>query len=188
MSQLDLLKRVVNALVEEGVGYMVTGSLVSSIQGEPRSTHDIDIVVAISPQQAVRLPARFPEPDYFLDAYSVEVRVRSGSMFNLHDNRTGDKVDFWPLAPDPFYLNQFHRRVKHDFDGFGVFVSRPEDTIVSKLKWCKLGGRSGRQFRDALRVFEVQHATLDLGYIEHWTSELNVHDLWLRIKQEATPE
>jgi hypothetical protein len=43
---------------------MLTGSVVSSLQGEPRSTHDIDIVVAIKRPSAKKLvDVRFPRRD-----------------------------------------------------------------------------------------------------------------------------
>ena len=45
MSQQELLKRVVKALDDARIDYMLTGPIVSSMQGEPRSTHDIDMVV-----------------------------------------------------------------------------------------------------------------------------------------------
>jgi hypothetical protein len=48
MSQSELLARVVRVLDAAGIDYMVTGSTVSSIQGEPRSTHDIDVVIALT--------------------------------------------------------------------------------------------------------------------------------------------
>jgi tRNA/tmRNA/rRNA uracil-C5-methylase (TrmA/RlmC/RlmD family) len=38
MSQQKLLKKVVQALDQAGIPYMLTGSIVSSLQGEPRST------------------------------------------------------------------------------------------------------------------------------------------------------
>ena len=47
MSQLELLENTVKALEQANIPYMLTGSLVSSFQGNPRSTHDIDIVVSI---------------------------------------------------------------------------------------------------------------------------------------------
>jgi len=47
MPQQELLRRVVEVLQRAGVPYMVTGSLVSSLQGEPRATHDIDLIVQI---------------------------------------------------------------------------------------------------------------------------------------------
>jgi predicted nucleotidyltransferase len=45
MSQSQLLIHTVKALEATGSEYMLTGSLVSSMQGEPRATHDIDILV-----------------------------------------------------------------------------------------------------------------------------------------------
>ena len=50
MSQQELLKRVVQILTGSGIDYMVTGSVASSLQGEPRSTHDIDLVIESWPQ------------------------------------------------------------------------------------------------------------------------------------------
>jgi len=40
MPQPELLKRVLSALEENHIDY-ITGSIVSSLQGEPRATHDI---------------------------------------------------------------------------------------------------------------------------------------------------
>ena len=42
MPQQELLKLVIARLDEAGIEYMLTGSLASSLQGEPRATHDID--------------------------------------------------------------------------------------------------------------------------------------------------
>ena len=47
MSQQSLLKKVIQRLENLGIEYMITGSIVSSLQGEPRSTHDIDVVIAM---------------------------------------------------------------------------------------------------------------------------------------------
>ena len=59
MSQQELLNRVVAVLESQGVPYMVTGSIVSSLQGEPRASHDIDFVVALTPAGIPRLAASF---------------------------------------------------------------------------------------------------------------------------------
>ncbi|MDP2300129.1 MAG: hypothetical protein Q8M55_05385, partial [Actinomycetota bacterium] len=47
MSQIDLLTGAVRALESVGVRYLLSGSLASSLQGEPRATHDIDLVVEV---------------------------------------------------------------------------------------------------------------------------------------------
>ncbi len=69
MSQQELLKKVIRTLDAVQVEYMAPESIVSSLQGEPRSTHDIDLVVAI-PRRAVKdLVKAFPQPEYFLDEF-----------------------------------------------------------------------------------------------------------------------
>ena len=47
MPQQELLKKVIKALEDAKLEYMVTGSVASSLQGEPRSTHDIDLVISV---------------------------------------------------------------------------------------------------------------------------------------------
>jgi hypothetical protein len=66
MSQQELLSRVVAVLTELGIDYMMTGSYVSSMQGEPRMSHDIGLVVALSEDDAVKRFHAFPESDYYL--------------------------------------------------------------------------------------------------------------------------
>ena len=106
-------------------------------------------------------------------------------MFNLMDMQNGDKVDFWILTDEPFDESRFSRKVKEDFMGIQMQVSSPEDTILAKLKWAKLSGGSEKQFTDALRIYEVQYGKLDLGYLEHWSTLLDIESLWKRIVEEA---
>src|SRR5687768_14606058 len=98
MPQQELLKRVVETLEAAGIEYMVTGSIASSFYGDPRSTHDVDIVTAIRPEDVPALAAAFPPPDYYLDDVAASEAIASGGMFNLIDLREGDKVDFWLLT------------------------------------------------------------------------------------------
>ena len=43
---------MVEALDASATLYMLTGSLVSSMQGEPRSTHDMDFIVRLDDESA----------------------------------------------------------------------------------------------------------------------------------------
>lgn len=43
---------MVEALDASATPYMLTGSLVSSMQGEPRSTHDMDFIVRLDDESA----------------------------------------------------------------------------------------------------------------------------------------
>ena len=185
MSQQELLKKVIQALDQAEVQYMITGSITSSLQGEPRSTHDIDMVIAIQKSQTMKLVENFPSPDFYLDEDSILDAINRKSMFNLINVNTGDKVDFWILTDGPFDQSRFSRRYSEEFMGLKMQVSSSEDTILAKLRWAKLSGGSEKQFTDALRVYEVQYGRLDIDYLEHWAKELDVETLWKRLIGEA---
>ncbi len=187
MPQQQLLEKVIQVLENNQIDYMITGSTVSSLQGEPRSTHDIDIVVLIQQSSVASLIKAFPLPQYYLSEESVRDAINRKSMFNLLDTTEGDKVDFWLLTNDAFDTSRFARKYEEDAFGFKMKVSAAEDTILSKLKWAKLSGGSEKQFKDALRVYELQYSLLDKDYLETWAHELNVQNLYERIKQEANP-
>lgn len=188
MSQSELLKKVVVALDASGTPYMLTGSYASSLQGEPRLTHDIDLVVAMTPSAARLLIDAFPAPDYYLDLSAMSDAIARKGQFNLLDSVGGDKVDFWMLSDEPFDQSRFARRYVEEFEGQSLQVSRPEDTILMKLRWADLCGGSEKQFGDARSVYELQRGALDLQYIERWVELLNVADLWQRLQREAEPE
>jgi len=185
MSQQELLKQVLQVLDDAQIPYMLTGSIVSSLQGEPRSTHDIDIIVAIEQSSVNDLVASFPQPDYYLDSPAIIDAIAHKGMFNLINTITGDKVDFWILTDQPFDRSRFMRRYSEDIMGIKIMVTSPEDTILAKLNWAKLSGGSEKQFTDALRVFEVQFENLDIEYLKHWAKELDIEELLEKLHEQA---
>ena len=187
MSQQDLLRRVVETLERAGVDYMLTGSFVSSLQGEPRATHDIDVVVAMDKAAVRTLVDAFPSPEFYLNEEAAYSAIATQGMFNLIAITEGDKVDFWLLTEDPFDRSRFSRKSVEEILGISLCVPSPEDTVLAKLKWTKESGGSEKHFVDALRVREVQGATFDHAYVDEWAKRLSVEDLWQRIQREAEP-
>jgi hypothetical protein len=187
MLQPKLLKKVLFLLGESHIDYMVTGSIVSSMQGEPRTTHDIDVLVNITYPAIPPLVSTFPPPDYYISESAIEDAIRRKSMFNLIDTTDGDKIDFWILTDDPFDQSRFARKYEEKLLGLSMKISTPEDTILMKLRWTNLSGGSEKHFNDAVRVYEVQFGKLDFNYIEPWVQKLQVKELWDKLKQEAQP-
>ncbi len=185
MSQQELLERVIPVLDALGIDYMVTGSIASSLQGEPRSTHDIDLVVVLPPQSVGPLIEAFPPPDFLIQEAAIQDALRNQSMFNLLSLTDGEKVDFWILTQEPFDQSRFSRRRSFPVGNQSLKVSAPEDTILAKLRWAKLSGGSARQFQDALNVYEVQGKSLDLPYLDAWAKRLDVAELWQQIKDQG---
>lgn len=181
MSQTQLLSDTVAALLKANVDYMLTGSVASSVHGEPRYTHDIDLVIVLpaEAEQALHsLAESFPPPRYYLDPLTALELYESGQMFNLIDTDTGDKVDFWPLASTAFDQSSFARRMTLQVAGQPVFAASREDIIISKLIWARISGGSEIQLKDCVRVYEVQYPKLDHEYLHLWVRQLNLTDLW----------
>ena len=188
MSQSELLKNVVVVLEATNTPYMLTGSYASSLQGEPRLTHDIDLVVSIGPSAIRSLVQAFPSPDYYLDELAIDDAVARKGQFNLLDVTHGDKVDFWMLTDEPFDQSRFSRRYVEEFEGQQVHVSRPEDTILMKLRWAEMSGGSQKQIGDAEGIYLVQGSSLDVRYMDQWAQALNVSELWERLKHRLDAE
>lgn len=153
---------------------MLTGSLVSSIQGVPRASHDVDLVIDALPEHAQLIAGSLAAPDLYVDAHAVADAVRRRTMFNVIDPSTGDKADFWLLKDEPYDRERFSRRVHVAALGLDLVVSAPEDTILMKLRWAAQAGGSQKQTEDALGVFEFQGDGLDARYLDDWAESLGV--------------
>ena len=80
MEQAELLHRVLEVLEDQGITYLLVGSLASGVYGEPRLTQDFDIVVELRPEQAAELCASFPSPEYYVSETAAQEAVRRRSQ------------------------------------------------------------------------------------------------------------
>ena len=64
MSQFRLLEEIIKKLESSSIPYMLTGSIVSSLQGVPRSTHDIDVIISISEKDIEKIISNFSKEDF----------------------------------------------------------------------------------------------------------------------------
>ena len=68
---------------------MLVGSTVSSYYGEPRTTHDIDVVVALQPNAVKSLYAELSKLAGYVDDLAIRRALSSVGMFNYIDDGTG---------------------------------------------------------------------------------------------------
>ena len=177
MSVASVFERVRGALDAAGIPYFVTGSFVSSTHGIPRSTNDIDIMIAPTPDQLSALLAHLSDPEYYSDREDAFDALQRRSQFNVIDNVTLWKVDFIVSKDSPFDRARFARRRITEIAGVNVYAATPEDVVVAKLLWSRLG-ESERQLNDAAGVIRMQGDVLDRSYIQSWVDELELHAQW----------
>ena len=179
LSVADVLERC-------GVPYVVGGSLASSVSGEPRSTLDIDLVVAMTEADVEPFLATLGG-SFHADDHALRRAVRQRSSVNLFHRATSTKVDLFIAGGSPLDRQAMRRRVRLQVasgpDGF-LYVYTPEDILLQKLRWYRLGGEvSDRQWRDILGIVLVQEHRLDEHYLRDGAHLLDVTDLLDRALQ-----
>lgn len=164
------------------IRYHICGSVASSAHGIPRSTLDVDLVADIQGQHVEGMVQSL-NAAYYIDATMIQNAIKNESSFNLIHLETIIKIDVFVLKKDPFDQQVMKRAVDGvlSFDEaspFSVRFSSPEDIILHKLSWFRLGGQqSERQWKDILGVLRVQRDSLDFEYLKSWANYLQVNDL-----------
>lgn len=180
MSVDDFFERLIAALEQAGVPYMVTGSYASSAHGTPRATNDIDIVIAPTPDELRALLRELPDDRYYADEVDAFEALKHHSQFNVIDFATTWKADLIVRKNRDFSREEFGRRRVHTIAGARVHLATAEDILIAKLEWYKLG-ESARQLEDVVGIIRRQGASLDREYVEYWVGELGVGDVWHKV-------
>ncbi|MCE5266679.1 MAG: hypothetical protein LLG00_02180 [Planctomycetaceae bacterium] len=171
-SEREFLVDVLARLNRLGINYMLTGSMASNYWGIPRTTHDLDFVLVMKPEQVNLLVSAF-DTDFFIQPESVRSAFQPPFQFNVLDGQSALKADFWLLRADAFEQTAFGRRLQVNLFGISAWIASAEDIILHKLYWNKLNP-SDRQLGDTAGVFAVQGSLLDLNYLRHWAAILHV--------------
>ena len=184
---LAAIAPVVEALEELGVAYHFGGSVASSVHGIPRLTIDVDIVADLRLEH-VRPLVKQLEAEYYIDADAVRDAIRRRGSFNAIHLDTILKVDVFIPKTRAFDQEEL-RRTRQEVLVEGTrpfYTASPEDTILNKLEWYRMGGEvSTSQWNDILGVLKVQGTTLDMAYMQRWAKALQVTDLLERALLEA---
>ena len=190
MSSSDIivtLDPVAAALSQLNVPFYICGSVASSVLGEPRSTLDIDLVADLQESQVETFVALLGD-QFYADAAPMREAIRRRSSFNLIHQETFLKVDIFLPKQRAFDREQLRRRQMHILEENAPEypVATPEDVLLSKLEWFRLGGEvSERQWRDITGVLKVNCFDIDIEYLEHWAKELLIDDLLVRAFDES---
>ncbi len=171
MTTEQTLALFLDKLEELQVPYMIVGSWASGLHGRARATHDIDVVVRIFPPELRLLLGELGD-EFYCPASAVEA-LETGRMINVIHMETGFKVDLVPVQGRAFSREEFARRMTAGLLGRPRWFATPEDTVLAKLEWGKLGGGQ-RHFEDAVGVAQVQRSGLNWAYMRRWAQELDV--------------
>ncbi|MBI2805095.1 MAG: hypothetical protein HYX68_08955 [Planctomycetes bacterium] len=162
------------------------GSMASSIFGKPRFTEDADLTVEPFPGKEEAFGAAL-DAAYYVSLDTVKRANRESGSFNIIHTTSGFKIDVFVKKNAPFEESAFGRRRRVLLANDTIQVFSPEDIILFKLAWFRLGGQvSDRQWGDILGVLQVQRDQLDYAYLEQWAAQLGLAELLREARKTAS--
>jgi hypothetical protein len=155
------------------------------LAGAPRSTVDID-VAALEALHVDALVATLGA-DFYIDADALRRAIGTRTATNLIHHATQLKVDLFVVGGTPLDERQIARRRRVDLGGGrSLPIHPPEDILLQKLRWYRLGGEvSDRHWRDIVSIVRVQGRALDREYLRDGARVLGVTDLLTRALPEG---
>ena len=181
MLQLDLLSIFISPLEKCSFDYMVTGSVASTLYGEPRLTHDIDLVIVLHIPEIEKFRSCFPVSDFYcppIEVIRIELTRKTFSHFNLIHHNSGYKADCYPFTGNPLHLwalkNKREIRINPDLK---IKTAPPEYVIIRKLQFFREGG-SEKHLIDIRKMLSSPDLILDNGILETWIQKLELQKEW----------
>ncbi|MDQ6656574.1 MAG: hypothetical protein M3Y80_12280 [Verrucomicrobiota bacterium] len=172
-NELDIVRDVSLRLQAAGIDYMLTGSMAMNYYAQPRMTRDIDVVVALTADDAANILRTFIG-DYYVSPEAVADSIARESLFNLIHEESVIKVDCIVRKSSAYRRAEFERRTRITIGDFSTWIVSKEDLIISKLDWARQS-ESEQQLRD---VKNLALTGYDGAYMDQWTQALGLVALW----------
>jgi len=175
----DLLLPFLEPLEALGLPYMLTGSVAGILYGDPRLTHDVDIVVALRPADAPRIVQAFPGNAFYCppeEVIIIEAKRGHRGHFNLIHHETGFKADIY-VAQDELHRWALTATRRIRVGQIEANVAPPEYVILRKLEYYR-DGRSDKHLTDIRSILDVSGDLIDRRTIAERAEALGLSDTW----------
>jgi hypothetical protein len=185
MSETDLVLLYTRRLERAGFTYMITGSVAGVFYGEPRVTHDVDLVLALKQSDTARIGELFPLEEFYCPPEEIIVREvlrAQRGHFNLIHHESGFKADVYLANRDPFHRWALSERRLIEVDDDSVHVAPLEYVIVRKLEFYREGG-SEKHLRDIESMRRVSGELIREDVLQRWILAKGLEATWLSVEE-----
>lgn len=125
------MRRVVRALNRSGLKYLLTGALATSYYGRPRTTLDIDVVVAAKEKDLATLARALGFANLKVEEPRLEAAWRSKYRITTFEDRKS------PHTLDIIFTDGRLERKSGSILGLHTFYQTAESLVLAKLKMIK---------------------------------------------------
>ena len=159
------------------IKYMTTGSVGSIMYGEPRLTHDIDLVLFLTHDDIKKMNSIFLIDDFYMqpeEVMKIETARSSRGHFNIIHNDTGYKADIYLIGNDPLLIWGFKHRRKLKLGESYIWVASPEYIIIQEMAFWE-EGQHQKHLNDISAMLKIQCENISKKeIIEKLTSTLQI--------------
>ena len=185
---LSVIQKITAVFTRLGIDYFIGGSFASALHGLPRATRDVDFIADFKTEQVAAFVMAL-EAEFYLDAKTIRSAITHERSFNVIHLETMFKADIFVLASTKWARHQFQQRILKPLQAeapMQVWTCTAEDIVLQKLLWFEKGARVSRQqWDDVLGVIKINRQSLDYAYLEQWSSELDIAQLWQDVRADA---
>lgn len=185
MQEVNLFLVFLERLNKTNIAYMTTGSVASIIYGEPRLTHDIDLVLQLYTSDIPQLLSVFDQKEFYCpqkEFIEREVERKCGGHFNIIHHETGFKADIYPAGEDELHIWAMNRKKKIKIENCDLWLAPPEYVILRKLEFFKLGG-SSKHISDIKKMLEISSDNINLEELKEKIIENGLTEQWGKVKE-----
>jgi len=183
MLEPDLIELFVGPLQTASMRYFISGSVAAMLYGEPRVTHDIDLVVFLRANDIAKLPQLFPPPEFYVppaEVIAAEMARQQHGCFNVIHADSSLKADFFTANRDEFHAWAFRNLKKYSARGLEVTLAPPEYVIVRKLEYFREGG-SDKHLRDIRGMLNISGQQINQADLQEWIQQRGVKAEWEKV-------
>ncbi len=180
MQELDLYKLFIKPIDLNKIPYAVTGSVAAIIYGEPRMTHDIDIVIELNISNAEVLFNTFPSDEFYcppIEILKTEILKTNRGHCNIIHLETGFKADIYFIGKDEFLKWAINNAKLIDYDNIKLAVAPPEYVIIKKLEFFR-EGNSPKHINDIKAIILNSKEIINFQILEKYISDFKFENEW----------
>ena len=180
MQDLNLFKIYTDILNQNKFRYFITGSVAAIVYGDPRLTHDIDLVINLSASEVEKFIQAFPEKQFYcppIDVIRNELLRASRGHFNLIHHETGFKADIYLTGEEEFQIWAMKNSREIEFEGSVIFIAPPEYVIIKKLEFYK-EGKAQKHIADIKSILANSKELIDFDFLNKALVEKSLTECW----------
>ena len=180
MQELSLYQFFTDKFNSSKIPYAVTGSVASIIYGQPRMTHDVDIVINLNINRAKEFLSLFPADEFYcppVEILKTEILKNVRGHCNLIHNESGFKADIYFCGTDEFQKWALTNAKHFDFNNRKIAVAPPEYVIIKKLEFYK-EGKSSKHLDDIKAILFNSKEVINFPVLQKYISEFGLNKEW----------